>query len=175
MKSQFFLVENPITQDTDDQFIYHSKNPRFFAKIIALEQDIEIATMQHVGENITFFYINPDSIKECYTLVVTDNIDNATEDQLQSKLKRMTDWWYNYLIWEDKQNVGVAGQKSLLADWNENTPGLKILYSDFAGKWMIIYKGIVKTFENEFMMDDFLINKMDVKESNLKEGYLNQL
>lgn len=172
-KHQFYLEEHPKEIDPDDQYIRHTKFPRFVAKILSFQDEFEIAMQEWEGENITFFYINADSLREVYCLVIVEKFDEAESEKFESKLKRMADWWTDYLMWEDRQQVGAAGKASSLQDWNESTPGLKIIYS--SNRWMIIYKGIVKTFEDEYSMDNYLMEKFNLTEEQLDKGILNTL
>ncbi len=173
MKSQFYLVENPKHTDITDQYILHAKPPRFLARIISFEEDIDIATTEHEGPNISFFYINPDSLREVYTLVVEQQFDPAMPEQIDSKLKRMADWWADYLMWEDRQETGRGGKRENLADYNDQTPDLKIIYN--GEKWCVIYRGIIKTFDAEPLMDEFLTTKLNFTDEQLEEGVINEL
>lgn len=176
MKYQFYLVENPKGHQADqftEQYILHAKAPRFIARVIQFQEDFDIATAEYEGPNITFFYINTDGIREVHTLVAEQLIDAATTDQVESKLKRMADWWVDYLMWEDRQNTGRGGQRQNLVDYNEQTPGLKIIYN--GEKWCVIYQGIIKTFDAEPLMDDFLIHKLNFTDEQLQEGTINNL
>ena len=169
MKSQFYLMENPKTGDTNDQFIFHAKKPQFIAKIISFEDDVEMVAQDEEGENITFFYINSFGFREIYTLTVVRVFDTE-EEKIQSKLKRMADWWASYLVWEDQQQGRRGGTTAGLPDYNQHCKGLKILYSTHSQRWCVIYNGIVKTFDNEIEMDDFLIQKLYFKEIALEKG-----
>lgn len=172
MKHQFYLVENPKETDFAEQYILHAKAPRFIAQILQFQEEFDIATAEYEGPNITFFYINPDGIRETHTLVASQLIDPATPEQIEGKLKRMADWWVDYLMWEDRQTSGRGGKRENLADYNEQTPGLKILYNDF--KWAIIYHGIVKVFEAEPEMDIYLTTKLNFTDEQLQKGTINR-
>lgn len=176
MKYQFYLVENPKGHEADqftEQYILHAKAPRFIARIIQFQEDFDIATAQYEGPNITFYYINPDGIREVHTIVAEQLIDPTTTEQVESKLKRMADWWLDYLAWEDRQTSGRGGYREYLADFNDQTPGLKIINN--GTKWAVIYHGIIKTFDIEPLMDEFLTTKLNFTDDQLKEGTINQL
>lgn len=176
MKYQFYLVENPKGHAEDqftEQYILHAKPPRFIARVIQFQEDFDIATAQYEGPNTTFFYINPDGIREVHTLVAEQLIDAATTDQVESKLKRMADWWVDYLMWEDRQAEGRAGQREYLADFNNQTPGLKLIYN--GQKWAVVYNGIIKTFDAEPEMDIYLTTKLNFTDEQLQEGTINNL
>ena len=174
MKSQFYLMENPKEVDISDKYIFHSKSPKFIAQIHSFEEDIDMLTFSTIGENIAFYYINTYGLKELYMLVVVEDFGNNNE-KIQSKLKRMADWWTSYLVWEDQQNLRKGGTSFSLVDFNEKCIGLKIIHSDSDNKWLVIYKGLTKVFESEQEMDYFLTAKLNFTDEQLEKGAINKI
>jgi len=84
---------------------------------------------EYTGHNTSFSYISPDSLQIITTLVVTNEIDEAAVDLVQSKLKRMADWYMDYIMWQDRETNGKAGESGFLEDYNINVPQLKIINS----------------------------------------------
>lgn len=175
MKYQFYLCENPKGPEEDafsEQYILHAKSPRFTARILAFQEDIDVATAEYAGPNITFYYINADGIREIFTLVAEEIYDQSDASVIDSKLKRMADWYTDYLMWEDRQNIGKAGKRDNLSDYNASTPDLKILHN--GQKWCIIYRGIIKVFDIETEMDEYLLTKLNFTDKQLEEGVINK-
>lgn len=80
VQSQFIYCENPTFPDKPEKLIYHSRFPRFFARIIeAVDNDFE--------------------------LELDEMIDAIPDDHdLSGKLKRAAKWYINYKIFKKHGN-----------------------------------------------------------------------
>lgn len=76
---KFMIADDPIT-DPDNEYIFHTQPPRFFAKRV--EEDEERAYIDIVEEidNVDEFFKNDPSKKE-------------------ELLEDLEDWYYSYLEW----------------------------------------------------------------------------
>ena len=79
---KFMIADDPIT-DPDNEYIFHTENPRFFAKRV--EEDEETAYIDIVEE--------------------LDNVDeffHNDPDKKQELLEQLEDWYYSYMEWLDE-------------------------------------------------------------------------
>lgn len=79
---KFMIADDPIT-DPDNEYIFHTEKPRFFAKRV--EEDEETAYIDIVEE--------------------LDNVDeffHNDPDKKQELLEQLEDWYYSYMEWLDE-------------------------------------------------------------------------
>jgi len=151
--------------ESPGSYIYVTRKNRFLIEIT----DLDLNSTPEAGviaQNLV--YINPESLPEFYELTIIDNIDNATPEKTKKELNMAVKWYREYLKWED------GNHSAYLRDYSHRTPGLKIIYSEYAKKWLTIYKGAVHTFDNEPKMDIYL-NTLGFTNEDLKEGYILQI
>jgi hypothetical protein len=110
-------------------------------------------------------YINPESLPELYELTIIDNIDNAEKEALGKHLHFALKWYKEYLKWED------GGHSAYLKDFNERTASLKIIYSNPAQKWVVVYKGEIHSFDSEPEMDEYLYS-LGFTDDDLESGFI---
>lgn len=79
---KFMIADDPIT-DPDNEYIFHTEKPRFFAKRV--EEDEETAYIDIVEE--------------------LDNVDeffHNEPDKKQELLEQLEEWYYSYMEWLDE-------------------------------------------------------------------------
>lgn len=79
---KFMIADDPIT-DPDNEYIFHTEKPRFFAKRV--EEDEETAYIDIVEE--------------------LDNVDeffHNDPDKKQELLEQLEEWYYSYMEWLDE-------------------------------------------------------------------------
>ncbi|PUZ21208.1 hypothetical protein GA0116948_11283 [Chitinophaga costaii] len=83
---KFMIADDPIT-DPDNEYIFHTEPPRFFAKRVEVEEDEERAYIDIVEEldNVDEFFKN----------------DPAKKEEL---LEELEDWYYSYLEWLEEDD-----------------------------------------------------------------------
>jgi hypothetical protein len=82
---KFMIADDPIT-DPDNEYIFHTEKPRFFAKRV--EEDEETAYIDIVEE--------------------LDNVDeffHNDPDKKQELLEQLEDWYYSYMEWLDEDGL----------------------------------------------------------------------
>lgn len=129
-------------------YLLHTREPRFLVEV----KDLDLNTPPNIdvmAENLV--YINAESLPELYELeIVQEYGDYSTPETLRRQLKMAVKWYREYLKWEDGNNG------AMIPDYNPQVPGLKVLYSNTADKWMTIYEGVVKIHYTEPEMDQYL-------------------
>lgn len=153
------MVKNP------GSYIYHTRSPRFLIEITDLDLNSS-PDPEVVAESLV--YINSDSLPEFYELTIIDNIDKPEINVLKKQLHLAVKWYKEYLKWED------GGTPSNLKDYNNRTPGLKVIYSNPAQKWVVIYKGEIHPFDSEPEMDEYLYS-LGFTDDDLEKGFILQL
>jgi hypothetical protein len=78
---KFLIADDPVT-DPENEYIFHTEKPRFFAKRV--EEDEETAYIDIIHEI--------DSVEEFYK--------NSPEKK-QELLEQLEDWYYSYMEWLD--------------------------------------------------------------------------
>lgn len=106
--AKFLIAENPIVDD-GRVFIIHTRSPVIIAEAFHFELDQEAewmkckshfelgATVDYPGELIVLgarFMGPPPYVWSSYT-------DQELADRLAKIMRRMADWYYSYLEWED--------------------------------------------------------------------------
>ncbi|MEN8138513.1 MAG: hypothetical protein ABFR62_08765 [Bacteroidota bacterium] len=77
MISKFLLAENPVDNDSINEFILHTQSPRLLAEIVEGKLGYSFKIVQEYEENIS-------------------------EDRMEELKLEMLDWWNEYLDWEEK-------------------------------------------------------------------------
>jgi len=150
------MVEEPTT------YLLHTRSPRFLIEI----KDLDLNTTPDPGKlSKSLVYINPESLPEMYELEIIHQYENAENKVFLKQLDLAAKWYKQYLKWED------GGTTGFLKDYNENTPGLKIIYSEYASKWLTIYKGAVFIHHSEPDLDNYLY-QLGFNDSDLKQGFI---
>lgn len=172
---KFLLAENPFSNGKFEDFIFSGrKNKRGLIKI--KELDISDLYKKAEEKNIyTVYFTSKDTgLPEFYELSFTD-IWDIPDNKINVILKDAGKWYKNYLIWEENQMNKVLNTPPLLKDYSSNIKGLKIIYSNFNKKWLVIFKGKIKIFLSEQDMNNWLINDMKIDEKLLNKGFINVL
>jgi len=75
-------------------YIYANEKPRFFAMLMALNDDTPVTKINYGGATVTFRHFVPgtDELPH-YLLMVSDNIDKAKYEELEPKLKQAVEWF----------------------------------------------------------------------------------
>ncbi|RBL93851.1 hypothetical protein [Chitinophaga flava] len=83
---KFLIADDPVT-DPENEYIFHTEKPRFFAKRV--EEDEETAYIDIVEEidNVEEFYKNDP-------------------DKKQELLEQLEDWYYSYMEWLEEGETG---------------------------------------------------------------------
>ncbi|WP_212000263.1 hypothetical protein [Chitinophaga sp. HK235] len=83
---KFLIADDPVT-DPENEYIFHTEKPRFFAKRV--EEDEETAYIDIVEEidNVEEFYKNDP-------------------DKKQELLEQLEDWYYSYMEWLEEGEAG---------------------------------------------------------------------
>lgn len=101
MKSAKFLIaENPVVGD-GRVFIIHTRNPVIIAEAFHFDLDQERAWMERksqftVGASVDY----PGELIALGAIYVAP-IENPNPDKLAKIMRRMGDWYFSYLKWED--------------------------------------------------------------------------
>lgn len=147
-------------------YLLHTREPRFLIEV----KNLDLATSPDpnaITESIV--YINPDSLPELYELeVIHIYSDNPAREAVAKNLKLAAKWYKEFLFWDDGE------QGATIPDFNARTPGLKIIYSGYARKWLTIYKGKIETFDIEPEMDEYLYS-LGFTDDDLDEGFITHI
>jgi hypothetical protein len=83
---KFMIADDPVT-DPDNEYIFHTEKPRFFAKRV--EEDEEMAYIDIVEEI--------DNVEEYF---------HGEPEKKQELLDELEDWYYSYMEWleEDEED-----------------------------------------------------------------------
>ena len=161
--------------DADDelqehQFIFSGKQNKhciLLTKPISINDIIAEATNPN---GVTLFYASIDTgLPEFWDISLFENI-NTPKEKIAAVLKDAKKWFKSYLLHEEHKIVeGIT--EPLIKDFSDILK-LKIIYTEGKG-WLAIYRAKVMFFETEPEMDNWLINKMNISESKLEQGYIN--
>lgn len=96
--SKFMICENPILND-NRVFILHTREPLIIAEAFHFDENNEKDWLKckdsfNVGASVDY----PNELI-CLGAVIFESND---VDTLANIMRRMGDWYYNYLKWEDK-------------------------------------------------------------------------
>lgn len=150
------MVEEPTT------YLLHTRSPRFLIEI----KDLDLNSTPKTGVIAeSLVYINSESLPELYELEIIQVYESEEPEKLKKQLHLAVKWYRQYLKWED------GGHSGYLPDFNEQTPGLKLLYSEYADKWIVIYKGVVQIFKTEPEMDQYLYS-LNFTDDQLEKGHI---
>jgi len=171
---KYLLAENPINPDVNELFIFSArKNKRGLIQI----KTLEISDLYNRSENdfiYTVFFVSKETgLPEFYELSFIDNFD-VPEHKISVVLKDAGKWYKNYLIWEEKQISESSNKEPLLKDFSESVKGLKIVYSEFAEKYLVIFRAKIKIFEDSEALFYWLIQDMNIDKKLLSEGFINK-
>lgn len=161
---KFLIAQNDMVENPGS-YIYHTRKPRFLIEITDLNLNSN-PDSGYVAKSLV--YVNTESLPEFYELTIIDNIDNAPREVLEKILHFASKWYKEYLKWEDGENAAY------LQDYNEHTPGLKIIYSSYAKKWVVVYKGEIHSFDFEPEMDEYLYS-LGFLDTDLDQGFVLQI
>ncbi|MCK5781886.1 MAG: hypothetical protein KAH10_04815 [Flavobacteriales bacterium] len=78
MISKFLLAENPVGENTSQEFILHTQSPRLLAEVIEGKLGYRFEVVQQYD---------------------TEDISDVDIDELKLE---MLDWWNEYLDWEEE-------------------------------------------------------------------------
>lgn len=171
----FYLCENPLKKPRKGKlgYIYSATNPRFFAALYQLTPCLLASDESLEGINKVFCY-QPVAAEErdFYLLVVEDNRDNAIAEQLLIALEKAVHWYCGVL---SSGPIKITGEKAgfgLLADFNEQLPGVQVVHLEQEGLYLLSYFGGVECFEDFADLQDFLV-EMGYEDKEVVAGRVN--
>lgn len=83
---KFMIADDPVT-DPDNEYIFHTEQPRFFAKRVEEDEESAYIDIVHEIDNVEEFFSN----------------DPAKKEELLDELEN---WYYAYLEWLDEDEFG---------------------------------------------------------------------
>lgn len=83
---KFMIADDPVT-DPDNEYIFHTEQPRFFAKRVEEDEESAYIDIVHEIDNVEEFFKN----------------DPAKKEELLDELES---WYYAYLEWLDEDELG---------------------------------------------------------------------
>jgi hypothetical protein len=170
MKTPKFLIcENPFPVEGETaEFVLHNYNPRFLSKIEALDFDEIEDTPEKPFSDI--LYVNSEGVMEVYRMEIIDFYNNTAEEDLyDDTLFQANNFYIKYLQELEKLNDTEPGYP--VKDFSKDMPGMKILSSP--DRWTVVYNGLVADFKSEEEMDEFLERELEIPQSVLDKGVIN--
>lgn len=171
----FYLCENPLQQPFEGSlgYIYSASKPRYFAALYKLTPYLLPSYEHFYGANKLFWYRPAGALlPDFYLLVVEENRDKAKADQLPKMLEEAVRWYCSVLSSGPVKISGVKAGFALLADFNEQMPGIQILHLEQQDWYVLSYQDGVECFEDFSELQDFLVG-MGHAEDVVEVGMLN--
>jgi len=169
MSPKFLICENPFPGEGEtSEFVLHNHFPRFLSKV----EELDFDELEEIPEKPFYdvLYINSEGVMEIYRLETTDIINKAKEeDDYDDILFQANEFYVRYLQELEKLDGNKPGFP--VKDFSKEMPGLKILHS--SDRWTIVYNGLVADFHTEEEMDEFLEKDLEIPESLLDKGIIN--
>lgn len=172
---KFLLCENPVNNKNLELYIYSTRKGKralFEVKTIEISDLFDVPDSDHV---YTVYFVSKDTgLPKFHELTVFDNQD-IPDHKISVVLKDAGKWYKNYLIWAERQIFKGTSKEPFLKDCNYKVKGLKIIYSEYAGKWVVIFRGKIMIFESEEKVFSRLSSELNVDENYFTDGIINRV
>lgn len=76
---KFMIADDPVT-DPDNEYIFHTQNPRFFAKRVEEDEELSYIDIVHEIDNVDEYF-------------------HGEPEKKQELLDELEEWYYAYMDW----------------------------------------------------------------------------